>query len=122
MGRPSDGPQVTSKEKTADQGEYDPSLRFFDIGVWRIILEKTPSGSVQTMRGIFRDAPTIFRLLKDFYSLGPGLFVLMAFSKVWQSLEGLILLELSSRLLGTVSSVCFGTSVFTHNLSSFCFR
>ncbi|TFK63113.1 P-loop containing nucleoside triphosphate hydrolase protein [Pluteus cervinus] len=102
MGHPSSDPQVTSEAKTADESEYDPSLRFFDIGVWRIILEKTPGSSIQTMRGIFRDAPTIFRLLKDFYHLGPGLFMLMVFSKVWQSLEALILLELSSRLLGTI--------------------
>ncbi|TFK63118.1 hypothetical protein BDN72DRAFT_848007 [Pluteus cervinus] len=87
-----------SKEEAQNEADKDKLIQF-DLGVWRIIMEKTPQNPAKAMNNVFNDARTILRLVKDVYQLGPWLFVIMVLTRTWHCLEPLVLLALSSRLL-----------------------
>lgn len=94
---------TTTAELTAPKREYGENLYHIDVGIWRVLFDKTPAPALSIFTDLFKDAPTVTRLLKDTFRMGPKLVVLMVFVRIWSSIKPLLLLSLSNKLLGIVS-------------------
>ncbi|KAJ7107214.1 P-loop containing nucleoside triphosphate hydrolase protein [Mycena crocata] len=103
---------ISEKEgepKTSDKAEGVISgrpIRSIQLGVYRIVTEISPPFSPREQwKKAVRGYPTLVRLVRDVYALGPGMFLLFLLTRVWSScVDSTLSLHLSSRLLSIIES------------------
>ncbi|KAF8652807.1 hypothetical protein AX16_004158 [Volvariella volvacea WC 439] len=101
------GPTKPGKQGTAAPDNLNSSrLDFVDLGVWRVWFEKSTSRfpfRTQELSQII-DFATLFRFLHDIFKISPSTFVFLVVMKIWNGLEPVVLLSLSSRLLNLIEA------------------
>ncbi|KAJ6630319.1 P-loop containing nucleoside triphosphate hydrolase protein [Mycena sp. CBHHK59/15] len=83
-----------------------PPIQSMQLGVYRVVTEILPPISpIEHWRKAKRLFPTLARLTRDVYSVGPGVFFLFIITEVWIScLEPTLTLHLSSRILSVIEA------------------
>ena len=81
------------------------------FGVWRVLLLKEPASKYKGLRSamdkwsaVAPAYPLVLLFLLEIYSLGPWMFILIIVLKLWDGMESVILLYVSSKLLQIVST------------------
>lgn len=81
-----------------------PSFHTTDLGVWRVLtLDKSMFDFIGEWQFVVSVLPLLRRLFVDLFNLGPFLFACIILVRIWDSMEPVLLLQLSSRLLSVVS-------------------
>lgn len=77
-----------------------------DMGVWRILtLEQSFFDFQEDWKSLKSTLPHMRQLFVDIFKLGPFLFAFTILARIWTSIEPVLLLQLSSRLLSIVSCI-----------------
>lgn len=87
------------------------------VGIWTLLTEP-PSFQFTLLHDIRTSLVSLRRLVWDIWALGPELLIVYFFSKAWDSIEPVLLLQFSSRLLQLVGDIT--NVVFKTILTSFC--
>ncbi|KAJ7215595.1 P-loop containing nucleoside triphosphate hydrolase protein [Mycena pura] len=97
------------KSKCRDQALTDEEADActpLQLGVWRVLLPKEPASKYKRVRSamdkwsaVALAYPLVLRFLLEIYSLDPRMFILVVVLKLWDGMESVLLLYVSSRLL-----------------------
>ncbi|KAJ7669593.1 P-loop containing nucleoside triphosphate hydrolase protein [Mycena rosella] len=108
------GAIVEKREKLVSETLKDPTVgdnadayTSLDLGVWKVLLarENVARGfgvSMDRWNTVTAAYPLLLRFLKEVYALDPQMVILFILLKLWGSVESVLLLYVSSRLLQVI--------------------
>ncbi|KAJ7215585.1 hypothetical protein GGX14DRAFT_443140 [Mycena pura] len=107
-GPPPEDPATPENGKYEDRVLTDEEAECMplQLGVWRVLLPREPASKYKRLRSamdkwsaVALAYPLVLRFLLEIYSLDPRMFILIIVLKLWDGMESVFLLYVSSRLL-----------------------
>ncbi|KAJ7745860.1 hypothetical protein DFH07DRAFT_776621 [Mycena maculata] len=90
-------------KRDGKDGQREELMEEMTLGVWCVRTAKETSADLRACwRKITSMTPTIQRFFTDVVYLGPGLVSLAFLARPWSSVNGVLLLHLSSRILSMI--------------------